>query len=129
MFTDCDGTLLQPDHTISPAAERMLERLDEAGVRVVPATGRARAGAWTEAVLNRLPALHRGAPGVFLNGRAAFSEEVSCRAAGVPRSLRPSMVLCARSRPFPSWTSGRTWCVGEVSVRSLAWWCNVEMTY
>ena len=45
VFTDCDGTMLTPDHVLSPAASKMLHTLADAGVRVVPATGRARAGA------------------------------------------------------------------------------------
>jgi len=27
VFTDCDGTMLQPDHTLSPAATAMLHTL------------------------------------------------------------------------------------------------------
>ena len=74
VFTDCDGTMLQPDHTLSPKAAKMLNTLVEKGVRVVPATGRARAGAWTDAVLNAHAVLHRGNPGVYINGCSAFDE-------------------------------------------------------
>ena len=73
VFTDCDGTMLTPDHTLSPAASQMLHTLADAGVRVVPATGRARAGAWTEAVLTH-PILNNGVPGVYINGCSGFTE-------------------------------------------------------
>ena len=75
VFTDCDGTMLQPDHTLSPAASAMLHTLHSRGVRVVPSTGRARAGPWTESVLAAHPVLQRGSPGVYINGCSAFTEE------------------------------------------------------
>ena len=37
---DLDGTLLAPDHTISPANARAVERLQAAGIEVVLASGR-----------------------------------------------------------------------------------------
>ena len=74
VFTDCDGTMLRPDHTLSPGTSQMLHRLREKDVLVVPATGRARAGPWTDAVLNAHPALAGGSPGVFINGCSAFDE-------------------------------------------------------
>jgi Cof subfamily protein (haloacid dehalogenase superfamily) len=77
VFTDCDGTMLQSDHTLSPAASAMLHTLDERGIVVVPATGRARAGPWTEAVLDVHPVLQRGYPGVYINGCSAFDEHGS----------------------------------------------------
>ena len=45
------------------------------GVRVVPSTGRARAGPWTETVLAAHPVLQRGSPGVYINGCSAFTED------------------------------------------------------
>jgi hydroxymethylpyrimidine pyrophosphatase-like HAD family hydrolase len=75
VFTDCDGTMLRPDHTLSPAATAMLHTLHDRGIRVVPATGRARAGPWTESVLNTHPVLQRGNPGVYINGCCAFTED------------------------------------------------------
>ena len=75
VFTDCDGTMLQPDHTLSDAASEMLHKLDAAGVRVVPATGRARAGIWTKNVLDAHPVLKNGNPGVYINGCSAFDED------------------------------------------------------
>ena len=75
VFTDCDGTMLQPDHTLSPAVSAMLHTLHSRGVRVVPSTGRARAGPWTESVLAAHPVLQRGSPGVYINGCSAFTED------------------------------------------------------
>ena len=75
VFTDCDGTMLRPDHTLSPATTAMLHTLHNSGVRVVPSTGRARAGPWTEAVLAAHPVLRRGSPGVYINGCSAFTED------------------------------------------------------
>lgn len=74
VFTDCDGTMLQTDHTLSTAASEMLHTLAQRGVLVVPATGRARAGGWTDAVLNAHPVLNMGNPGVYINGCSAFNE-------------------------------------------------------
>ncbi|KAG8465714.1 hypothetical protein KFE25_005284 [Diacronema lutheri] len=73
IFTDCDGTLLGPDHRLSRRSRAALRALADAGVRVVPATGRARSGAWTEHVLTE-PALRNGCPGIYLNGCSAFDE-------------------------------------------------------
>lgn len=74
VFTDCDGTLLGPDHRLSDRARSALRALAASGVRVVPATGRARAGAWTEHVLSE-PALRNGQPGIFLNGCSRYGED------------------------------------------------------
>lgn len=41
---DLDGTLLQPDHSISPRCKRAIDAAIKAGCRVVPATGRPLAG-------------------------------------------------------------------------------------
>ena len=41
---------------------------------MVPATGRARAGAWTEAVLTD-PSLSNGVPGIFLNGCSVYDDD------------------------------------------------------
>jgi Cof subfamily protein (haloacid dehalogenase superfamily) len=73
VFTDCDGTLLGPDHRLSPRVRDSLRALTDAGVRVVPATGRARSGPWIEHVLTE-PALRFGSPGIFLNGCSNFDE-------------------------------------------------------
>jgi Cof subfamily protein (haloacid dehalogenase superfamily) len=75
VFTDCDGTLLLPDHSLSPATSDMLYTLHDNGVLVVPATGRARAGPWTEEVLYAHPMLKGGNPGIFINGCSAFDED------------------------------------------------------
>eukprot|EP00967_Tisochrysis_lutea_P103903 scaffold157229_cov31-Tisochrysis_lutea.AAC.1 len=74
VFTDCDGTMLRSDHSLSERARRTLRRLDEAGVIVVPATGRARAGTWTESVLTE-PALRGGLPGIYCNGCTSFDRD------------------------------------------------------
>ena len=56
------------------AAQSVAARaIADAGVRVVPATGRARAGAWTDAVLTH-PILNNGVPGVYINGCSGFTE-------------------------------------------------------
>ena len=34
VFTDCDGTMLQPDHTLSPAATAMLHTLHRRTVKL-----------------------------------------------------------------------------------------------
>lgn len=75
VFTDCDGTMLNPDHQLSPASSAMLHTLADRGVRVVPATGRARAGSWTTTVLDAHPVLKNGNPGVYVNGCCAFDED------------------------------------------------------
>ena len=59
VFTDCDGTMLNPAHSLSARSRSVLRELDHIGVWVVPATGRARAGSWTEDVLTE-PALRGG---------------------------------------------------------------------
>lgn len=74
IFTDCDGTLLAPDHRLSARARDALRALTSAGVRVVPATGRARSGTWTDHVLTE-PALRNGFPGIYLNGCSQFDED------------------------------------------------------
>ncbi len=74
VFTDCDGTMLQPDHTLGPSASAMLHTLADAGVAVVPSTGRARAGPWVSAVLDAHPVLRGGSPGVYINGASVYTE-------------------------------------------------------
>lgn len=92
VFTDCDGTLLRPDHTLSDRARQTLRTLDRAGVLVVPATGRGRAGAWTDTVLTEL---RGGAPGVFCNGCTSFDRDgTALPPALLPGSL-PASVLGA----------------------------------
>jgi hypothetical protein len=94
VFTDCDGTLLRPDHTLSDRSRHTLRALDRAGVIVVPATGRARAGLWTDTVLKE-PALRGGAPGVFCNGCTTFDRDgTALPPAVLPVSL-PASVLGA----------------------------------
>lgn len=73
VFTDCDGTMLTPMHTLSERTRRTLDALDTLGVRVVPATGRARCGAWTADVLSH-PALRGGVPGIYLNGCSVYAD-------------------------------------------------------
>ena len=73
VFTDCDGTMLNPDHRLSARTESTLAALAEAGVLVVPATGRARAGSWTASVLSSLPGA--GSPGIYLNGCSVVDEQ------------------------------------------------------
>jgi hypothetical protein len=104
VFTDCDGTLLDPAHALTPRARATLAALDRLGVRVVPATGRANAGAWTAEVriracppMRRLlrranpdatfpsndccaqvlsdPRLRGGRPGIYLNGCAVYDAD------------------------------------------------------
>ena len=82
VFTDCDGTMLNPDHRLTPRAEATLDSLAEAGVLVVPATGRARAGSWTASVLPSLPGA--GSPGIYLNGCSVVDET-----GAVERTLLP----------------------------------------
>lgn len=92
VFTDCDGTLLRPDHTLSDRARQTLRELDRAGVIVVPATGRGRAGTWTSSVLTEL---RGGAPGVFCNGCTSFDRDgTALPPALLPTSL-PASVLGA----------------------------------
>ena len=95
VFTDCDGTMLRPDHTLSPAATAMLHTLHSRGVRVVPSTGRARAGPWTETVLAAHPVLQRGSPGVYINGCSAFTEDGEALAS----TYLPDAVRCAMHTP------------------------------
>ena len=143
VFTDCDGTMLQPDHTLSPAATAMLHTLHRdtvkvawltafthhfrrpaawvpkracagalvsaqrhrfhrlrpcrhsRGVRVVPSTGRARAGPWTETVLAAHPVLQCGSPGVYINGCSAFTEDGEALAS----TYLPDAVRCAMHTP------------------------------
>ena len=64
--------MLQPDHTL-PAASEMLHTLHSEESWWCP-TGRARAGGWTDAVLNAHPVLNMGNPGVYINGCSAFNE-------------------------------------------------------
>ncbi|KAJ1619972.1 HAD-like domain-containing protein, partial [Pavlovales sp. CCMP2436] len=73
VFTDCDGTMLGPDHRLSDRTRAALRALTHAGVRVVPATGRGRSGSWIEHVLSE-PALMNGFPGIFLNGCQNYDE-------------------------------------------------------
>jgi len=72
VFTDCDGTLLTSSHELTPRARSTLARMKKLGVRVVPATGRARAGPWTQSVLTD-PSLESGQPGIYLNGCSVFN--------------------------------------------------------
>ena len=74
VFTDCDGTMLNPDHTLSHTTQATLLELKRRNVRVVPATGRAYAGAWVRDVLTH-PALSHGQPGIFQNGCVAYDTD------------------------------------------------------
>ena len=133
VFTDCDGTMLRPDHTLSPAATAMLHTLHSRGVRVVPSTGRARAGPWTETVLAAHPVLQRGSPGVYINGCSAFTEDGEALASTyLPDAVRCAMhTPCTRrahsvehsapppaaSRPNPTLSP-----TPKVAERVLRWW-------
>jgi hydroxymethylpyrimidine pyrophosphatase-like HAD family hydrolase len=90
VFTDCDGTLLRPDHSLSDRSRQTLRALDRAGVLVVPATGRGRAGAWTETVLTELGG---GAPGVFCNGCTSFDRDGTALPPALLPSSLPASVL------------------------------------
>ena len=113
VFTDCDGTMLRPDHTLSPAATAMLHTLHSRGVRVVPSTGRARAGPWTETVLAAHPVLQRGSPGVYINGCSAFTEDGEALAS----TYLPDAVRCAMHTPCTLRRAQRT-ASGSVSPES-----------
>lgn len=73
VFADCDGTMLSPDHRLSEQTRSVLRELSDAGILVVPATGRAWAGPWVDQVLSE-PALRNGVPGIYLNGGLAVDE-------------------------------------------------------
>ena len=73
VFTDCDGTMLTPGHALSERTRRTLDALHSHGVRIVPATGRARSGTWTANVLSH-PALGGGVPGIYLNGCSVYAD-------------------------------------------------------
>jgi len=66
IILDADGTLLNRAHRLTPTVERAVRSAQEAGVLVVPATGRARAGPWVEEVLD--PLFDCSPRGVFLQG-------------------------------------------------------------
>ncbi|EOD09283.1 hypothetical protein EMIHUDRAFT_438121 [Emiliania huxleyi CCMP1516] len=90
--------MLSPAHSLSPRSRSVLRELDRLGVRVVPATGRARAGSWTEDVLTE-PALRGGSPGVFCNGCIAYDTDGSALPpATLPREL-PSALLRTLAAP------------------------------
>ena len=74
VFADCDGTMLNPDHRLTARTRETLQRLQCANVLLVPATGRGRAGAWTEHVLSE-PALRNGVPGIYINGAFAVDSD------------------------------------------------------
>lgn len=97
IFTDCDGTLLGPDHRLSARSTEALRRLSELGVRVVPATGRARAGAWTQHVLTER-ALNGGVPGIYLNGGAVFDEGAAPQSSTVPADVVADVLDFAEAR-------------------------------
>ena len=108
VFTDCDGTMLRPDHTLSPATTAMLHTLHSRSVRVVPATGRARAGPWTETVLAAHPVLRRGNPGVYINGCSAFTED--------GEALAPTYLPEAVARRVLGWWSTSAEAAGSALV-------------
>lgn len=63
---DADGTLLNRAHRLTPKVERAIRSAQDAGVLVMPATGRARSGPWVEEVLD--PLFYKSRRGVFLQG-------------------------------------------------------------
>jgi len=101
IFTDCDGTLLRPDHTLSARVRRTLHQVHEAGVLVVPATGRGRAGAWTDTVLTHA-AFGGGSPGVFCNGCVSYDTDGSA----LPPALLPAALPAAVLRALAAEAAG-----------------------
>lgn len=97
VFTDCDGTLLNTNHALSPASKQTLARLLDAGVRVVPATGRARAGHWTSHVLTE-PALRNGLPGIFLNGCTVYDDHGPLAPATLDADISASVLELAEAQ-------------------------------
>ena len=69
VILDADGTSLDPDHQMTPEVAKAICEAREAGLRVMLATGRARAGPWVERVLEPMDLEQ---PGVFLQGLTAF---------------------------------------------------------
>lgn len=63
-------------------------------MRVVPATGRARAGAWTEHVLNE-PALFDGLPGIYVNGCKIFHDHGLLETAALPQDVARDVLSLA----------------------------------
>ena len=96
VFSDCDGTMLAPDHRLTERTRATLRRLVAAGIPVVPATGRARAGPWTEHVLTE-PALKDGKPGIYMNGCSVFVDESdSVDSSTLPASVvEATLAFCA----------------------------------
>ena len=69
---DADGTALDPSHKITEPVACAIRDARAAGLRVIVATGRARAGPWVGNVLEPMDLV---APGVFLQGLTAFDEQ------------------------------------------------------
>ena len=95
VFSDCDGTMLAPDHRLTERTRQTLRHLVAAGIPVVPATGRARAGAWTEHVLSE-PALNDGRPGIYMNGCSVVDDSGSVEGKTLPASVvEATLAFCA----------------------------------
>lgn len=72
IILDADGTLLNNAHKLTPRVESAVRKAQAAGVTVIPATGRARAGPWVDEVLD--PLFDRSCQGVFLQGLIVCDE-------------------------------------------------------
>jgi Cof subfamily protein (haloacid dehalogenase superfamily) len=84
--TDCDGTLLRSDGTVSGRTRRALARAEEAGIIVVLVT--ARPPRWMHEL-----AEVAGGHGVVLCGNGAFTYDLSLREVTSHRLMDPQVVL------------------------------------
>jgi len=66
---DADGTTLNPQHEMTPTVAASIQEARDAGLKVLLATGRARAGPWVQDVLEPHNLV---TPGVFLQGLVAY---------------------------------------------------------
>ena len=66
---DADGTTLNPQHEMTPTVAASIQEARDAGLQVLLATGRARAGPWVQDVLEPHNLV---TPGVFLQGLVAY---------------------------------------------------------
>lgn len=102
ILLDADGTLLNQAHVLTPGVRRAVQTAQAAGILVMPATGRARAGPWVSEVLD--PLFDRSPRGVFLQGLVVsdgrscildrkIAPQIGGRVRGVCAEL--STILCA----------------------------------
>ena len=71
IILDADGTTLNPAHEMTPAVAASISEARAAGLQVMIATGRARAGPWVEDILEPNTLV---TPGVFLQGLVAYDK-------------------------------------------------------